>query len=96
MNILLLNPPGKKLYVRDYYCSKTSKANYIYHPIDLLLLSGILASRHNVDLIDAIVERLSPDNCLNRIANKRPDAIIALTGAVSIKEDIHFFKNLKF
>src|SRR3972149_602005 len=95
MNILLLNPPGKKLYVRDYYCSKTSKANYIYHPIDLLLLSGILASRHNVDLIDAIVERLSPDDCLNRIANKRPDAIIALTGAVSIKEDISFFEKLK-
>jgi len=95
MNILLLNPPGKKLYVRDYYCSKTSKANYIYHPIDLLLLSGILASRHHVDLIDAIVERLSPNDCLNRIANNKPDAIIALTGAVSIKEDIHFFKNLK-
>ncbi|HBA25900.1 MAG TPA: hypothetical protein DCY98_00660, partial [Nitrospinae bacterium] len=84
MNILLLNPPGKKIYVRDYYCSKTSKANYIYHPIDLLLLSGILASRHSVDLIDAIAERLSPDDCLNRIANKKPDAIIALTGAVSI------------
>lgn len=95
MNILLLNPPGKKLYVRDYYCSKTSKANYIYHPIDLLLLSGILASRHNIDLIDAIVERLSPDTCLNRIANKKPDAIIALTGAVSIKEDIPFFSDIK-
>src|SRR3989338_3085777 len=95
MNILLLNPPGKKLYVMDYYCSKTSKANYIYHPIDLLLLSGILASRHSVDLIDAIAERLSPDDCLNRIANKKPDAIIALTGAVSINEDIHFFENLK-
>src|SRR3989338_542698 len=95
MNILLLNPPGKKLYVRDYYCSKTSKANYIYHPIDLLLLSGILASRHNIDLIDAIVERLSPDDCLNRIANKKPDTIIALTGPVSIKEDITFFQKLK-
>jgi len=46
-------------------------------------------------LIDAIVERLSPNDCLNRIANNKPDAIIALTGAVSIKEDIHFFKNLK-
>lgn len=95
MNILLLNPPGEKLYVRDYYCSKVSKANYIYQPVDLLILSGILGLKHRVSLIDAIVERLSPKDCLSKIVLKKPDAIVALTGSVSIKEDIVFFTEIK-
>ena len=43
MRVLLLNPPGRRTYLRDYLCSKTSKADYVYHPIDLVLLSGTLA-----------------------------------------------------
>lgn len=95
MKVLLLNPPGRQLYVRDYYCSKTSKANYIYQPIDLLLLSGILASQHQVEILDAIVEQLPPQKCLEIITEKKPDVIMTLTGAVSIKEDIPFFEEVK-
>lgn len=32
--ILLLNPPRTKNYIRDYYCSKTSKSGYSYTPVD--------------------------------------------------------------
>ena len=41
--VLLLNPPGTRPYLRDYYCSKVAKADYIYEPVDLLMLSGMLA-----------------------------------------------------
>jgi hypothetical protein len=27
-SVILLNPPGDKLYIRDYYCSFSSKASY--------------------------------------------------------------------
>lgn len=95
LNVLLLNPPGEKLYIRDYYCSKVSKASYLYEPIDLLILSGILSSRHNISAMDAIAEKLSPEKCLKKIVSLNPDLIISLTGAVSFPEDVSFWSDIK-
>lgn len=95
MNILLLNPPGKKLYIRDYYCSKVSKARYLYEPVDLLLLSGILSAKHRVYVLDAIAMHLSPSRCLKKINSINPDVIISLTGAVSFYEDVEFWNKIK-
>ncbi|MDO8446182.1 MAG: radical SAM protein [Deltaproteobacteria bacterium] len=92
--ILLLNPPGKKLYVRDYYCSKISKSNYLFHPVDLLMLSGRLAERYEVRLIDAIADRIDDASCLTMIDAISPDVIISLIGAVSLDEDLPFIKRL--
>lgn len=95
LNILLLNPPGEKLYIRDYYCSKVSKAGYIYEPIDLLILSGILSTKHKVYVLDAIAHNYSPSKCLQKIDSINPDVIISLTGAVSFDEDVEFWKSIK-
>ncbi len=54
MKVLLLNPPGERIYIRDYFCSKTTKSNYLFHPIDLLALSGPLAEEHDVEELDCI------------------------------------------
>ncbi len=95
-NILLLNPPGEKLYIRDYFCSKVSQANYISHPIDLLIISGFLKSEgFNVFLIDSIVQKFSKDKTISKISEILPDCIISLSGAVSWEEDKEFFKELK-
>ena len=51
MRVLLLNPPGREVYVRDYFCSKTTKSNYNFHPVDLLALSGTIAREHEVIFI---------------------------------------------
>jgi radical SAM superfamily enzyme YgiQ (UPF0313 family) len=93
--ILLFNPPGKKLYLRDYYCSKISKANYLYAPPDLLILSGILAQKYQVKVLDAIAEKLSPNECLKKIFHLKPEAIIFLSGQVSFLEDFAFLKRVK-
>jgi radical SAM superfamily enzyme YgiQ (UPF0313 family) len=93
--ILLLNPPGKKLYIRDYYCSKVSKANYVNHPIDLLVLSGRLSDKHNVVFLDAIMEKLSPQAAIQNIVRMNLDVIISLIGSASLDEDIPFLKELK-
>ena len=90
MKVLLLNPPGSRTYIRDYFCSKTTKSNYLFHPIDLLALSGTLASRHEVLVIDAIAERLSPARAHARIDAIAPDAIVSLVGSVSWPEDRAF------
>ncbi|MFH0794882.1 MAG: radical SAM protein [bacterium] len=85
--ILLLNPPGKHIYMRDYYCSHTSQARYYWGPYDLIVMSGILGADHDLIALDALVEGLSPEATLRRIEAMDIDTILFLTGAVSWEED---------
>jgi hypothetical protein len=87
MRVLLLNPPGKRTYIRDYFCSKTTKSNYLFHPVDLVVLSGTVGSEHEVAVLDAMAERLDPAAASARIAAFAPDVIVALVGSVSWDED---------
>ncbi len=93
--VVLLNPPGRELYLRDYYCSKTTKSNYLYPPIDLVVLSGSLARDFEVRVLDALAERLDPPRALERLASLAPDAIVSLVGAVSWEEDRPFLEEAK-
>lgn len=93
--VLLLNPPGSANYIRDYFCSKLAKSNYISPPVALIMLSGLLAEKHEVAVQDAIVERLAPAESLRRIAALKPDAVVSLVGAASWDEDRAFLTGLK-
>ncbi|MBI4801347.1 MAG: radical SAM protein [Elusimicrobia bacterium] len=93
--VLLLNPPGKHLYIRDYFCSKVSQADYITHPVDLLMLSGTLAAEYDVRVIDAMAGKLSPEEALKAVRNIAPFAIISLFGAVSLEEDLEFASKVR-
>ena len=92
--ILLLNPPGDKLYLRDYYCSHSSKAKYYWHPYDLLAQSGFLAQEHEVQALDSIVTGLSPQDSLDRIMEMDIDTIFFLTGGVSWRNDFEFVQSV--
>ena len=94
--VLLLNPPGRRIYLRDYYCSHASKARYYWGPYDLIVLSGLLG--HDVELelgaLDAMHERLTPEAATARILGFKPDAIVFLTGAVSFVEDFELLERV--
>jgi len=90
VRVLLLNPPGRELYVRDYFCSKTTKSNYHFHPVDLLALSGVLSLDHHVAVLDCIAEGLTPEEARARIDAEAPDAVVSLVGSVSWEEDRMF------
>ncbi len=92
--LLLLNPPGERVYLRDYYCSKVSQADYLNHPIDLLYLSGLLQSHYGLHLIDAIVDKLPAQKTLQMIEALQPEVIIGLIGSVSYEEDVDFYRRL--
>ena len=94
MRVLLLNPPGEQTYIRDYLCSKTTKSNYLYHPIDLVMLSGTLASEHDVSVLDAMAEGLSVEHARERIAELDPEVIVSLVASVSWAEDRRFLSQL--
>lgn len=93
---LLLNPPGEDVYIRDYYCSKSSRTDYTFPPIDLLHTGGHFRQRNwSVSAIDAIVQNLSIDAVLEQVKSINPDVIFLLVGAVSVVEDATFIKKLR-
>ncbi len=93
--VVLINPPGRYRYTRDYYCSKVAKANYVEQPMDLVVLSGFLNSDYDMLIIDAVVDGLSVKECLRRIDYFKPDYLISLSGLVSWKEDFEFLSKVK-
>ncbi|MCA8980762.1 MAG: radical SAM protein [Planctomycetes bacterium] len=94
MRVLLLNPPSERVVIRDYFCSKTTKSNYLFQPIDLVVLSGWLADEHELSVLDCIAEALSPTTALARIRELDPQVVVALVGSVSWKEDHTFLRAL--
>lgn len=95
MKVLLLNPPANKLFLRDQYCSFTSKSNYYWPPIDLLVQSGIIAKKHQVSVIDAVVDRILKEECMDEILGLTPDLILCVTGISSFKSDFSFLEAIK-
>lgn len=93
--VLLLNPPGRRNYGRDYYCSKVNKANYVEQPVDFVYLTGILERHVEYLVIDAIVDKLDSSACLKRILDFHPDVIVFLSGWVSWIEDFQFLATVE-
>jgi len=93
--VLLLNPPGSYPYTRDYFCSKVAKTLYVEHPIDLVVLSGVLWQEAEIRVLDAILRRLSPAEALDECAAFRPEVVFFLTGSASAWEDFPFLEKLK-
>lgn len=94
--ILLLHVPHRtrKIYLHDYYTSYSSKAYYYWSPADLILISG-LVKEFEVEVIDAIAERLSFTECEARILKFSPDVIIFTTGTATWDNDLLFLKRIK-
>lgn len=94
--VLLLNPPGDRLYIRDQFCSHVSKGTYYWQPLDLLMLSARLhAEGYELAVVDAIAERLAPEEAQRKVDAFGPDAVVFLTGSDSFLEDIAFVAEAK-
>jgi len=93
--VILLNPPGDKLYIRDYYCSFSSKADYYWPPQDLIYLSGILDQEYSVRVIDAIINRKTEDDALSEVLNSGARALIFTTGTATMQSDLRLIKKIK-
>ncbi len=93
--ILLLNPPGQKMYSRDNYCSPESKAGYYWQPIDLLVQSGHLKSAFEVEVLDAIIENKTDEDVLDLVSKGNYYSILSLTGTASWQEDFNLLGKIK-
>lgn len=96
LKVLLLNPPAKLRVSRDYYCGHVCKGQYYWPQIDLLVLSGRLHEAGcQLMLLDAVVDNLTPAEALRKVDTFEPDAVIALTAAISWSEDTAFLADLQ-
>jgi len=92
--LLFLNPPAPAPVIRDYYCSKTSRSNYIFPPIDFVMQSGLLQSDFNLHFIDAVRDNLSEVRTIDAIEAINPGIVYFLAGAVNHPADIDFVSKL--
>lgn len=93
--IVLVNPPNKKIILRDMYSSTISKGRYNWPCVDLLVLSGILKKVYDVKLIDANTLRLSIQETVDLISSFNPKGICFSFGNSVKDEDYFFIKTLR-
>jgi len=95
MKILLLNPPFQRRVIRGNYSSSEPKADYLYPPADLVLLSGILDHEYSVEVIDSVAEQLDDKTTLIRISLVKPVVVIFVMSALTHKSDFAFMNLVK-
>ena len=93
--IVLVNPPNKKIVLRDLYSSTVSKGLYNWPCIDLLVLSGILKNDFDVSLVDANTLKLSNKNTLDLIKNLNPIGVVFAFGNSVKRDDYKFVRELR-
>ena len=76
--------------MRDYYCSSTSKAGYVWQPMDLICQSGYLDNGFAPKLIDCAVLGWDRTQALDRIKEINPAAIFSLVGTAAVPDDFEF------
>lgn len=93
--IVLVNPPNKKIVLRDLYCSTISKGTYNWPNVDLLVLSGVLRTHFQVKLLDANTLGLSEDEAINKILSLQLRGIVFSFGISVKQEDYQFIQKIK-
>ena len=95
-HIVLINPPNKKIVLRDLYSSTISKGTYNWPNIDLLSLSATLSEKFLVSIIDANTLKYSIQETVDIVFNKENLAgIVVSIGKSVIDEDYKFTRMLK-
>ncbi|MBT4401342.1 MAG: radical SAM protein [Bacteroidetes bacterium] len=93
--VVLVNPPNKKIVLRDMYSSTISKGNYNWPCTDLLVISGHLKGFFEVKLLDANTLGLSQRETIDIIESFQPVGICFAFGNSVKDEDYSFVKSLK-
>lgn len=93
--VVLLNPPGSRPYLRDGYCSLVGRRAYRFHPMDLLIQTGLLRDHADVTVVEAIGADLCVADALDQVQDSRPHLILSLVGSASLVEDRAFVHQVK-
>ncbi len=96
MNILLLNPPYVKGFMRNARWEAITIAGSEWLPIWLAYATGVLEKNgHNAVLLDANIENLSLENLLGRVDGIKPDLTVIYNTMASLDNDIFIANKIK-
>jgi len=91
MNVLLLNPPSEKGFIRSGRWTRTTRANQSWYPIWLAYCTGFLQQHgFNCELIDASVEGINYDSVYIRVKYLKPDVILYYWCYDNMEDDLAF------
>jgi len=93
VKILLLNPPFKTRFCRSARWQARGRGGTFYYPIWLSYAGAQLCRKHDIELVDCVVEGMSYDEVFNIIENY--DSVIVDTSHASFYYDRLFIQQLK-
>lgn len=96
MKTLLLNLPYKNKIIRRFRCSYNSPG-FLFPPLELLSLGGIVKEwkGDSVELLDAVAESISIEQCIERITEYDPTIIVTITGLEHFQNDVEAIQRIK-
>jgi len=94
-SVVLLNPPGSRPWLRDGYCSLEGRRSTRFHPMDLLVQSGLLRDQARITVVEAIGADLDGPAALRAVTAARPDLVLSLVGSTSAGEDAAFLGRIR-
>jgi len=96
-NALLINPPtpDKRKFTRNIGCAAESKGDYLLKPVDLTIISGILAPKYNVSFLDFVSNPHNFKDALAKVKESKADFIIMTLIDVIFVNDFSFLKLLR-
>jgi radical SAM superfamily enzyme YgiQ (UPF0313 family) len=97
LKVLLLNPSNERneMVIKDQYCSFTSKAEYFWVPIDLLVLSGDLSEKFELKVVDSTAQGISHEEMVSQVEEFDPDHIVILSSLLTHKYDRSLIKKFR-
>jgi radical SAM superfamily enzyme YgiQ (UPF0313 family) len=98
MRVVLLDcpaPPGDACVNRSNYCCDYSKADYRKQPIDLVILSGLLAGRHEVSFVDGQARAFSYAGLRAALRARRAECVVLLMGELTRATDVELVRRLR-
>ncbi|MFH1055315.1 MAG: radical SAM protein [Candidatus Altiarchaeota archaeon] len=96
MDVLLLNPPYVKYFMRNARCEGVSISGTQWYPIWLGYCGALLEREgHNVKLVDAPPENLTPEQVLEKAKKLSPDLTLLYSSTRSLKDDSKLADEIK-
>jgi hypothetical protein len=93
--VVFLNPPGPRGLYRGVECTYFVKGGYQIHPLHFVALSGVLgSSRHDFTHIDALMASADEETTLARLADARPDLVVAAVSSLHFDGDRAFLSRV--
>lgn len=97
MKVLLFIPPspGRNNIIRMIDCSHEAKANYLWQPNDLMIISSLLRPADGAVFIDGTADALSEEQFLHRLNGLEGDLIVAALSSVCWESDLDYFRKVR-